>query len=135
VALDACICIGKLGIKDCEIAVERMSELYEDFEDWNKKAVCLETLVKLFDCTSTTVIKFIIHQIELSPYWTARSSAIKLLSFIGAPVICNHEEFSKIYELLEARLASDPVRGVRQTVGSTIKDLKIYDIFAARMIK
>ncbi len=36
---------------------------------------------------------------------------------------------------MEARLANDPVREVRETVGSTIKDLKIYDIFANRMIK
>jgi hypothetical protein len=83
IALDACICIGKLGVKDCESAVKSLINLYIKFSDWNKKALVLETLVKLFDCTSNAVFDFIMNQIQVSPYWSARLSAIKLLSYMG----------------------------------------------------
>ena len=157
--MDACICIGKLGVKDRPIAIDRLMELYETFSDWNKKALCLETLVKLFDCTDKKTFKFLMSQMEHSPYWSARTSAARLLSFIGKKekpnfnclfynfndnffvyivgplAVGSHEYFSAIYELLETKLANDPIREVRLTIGNTIKDLRIYDIFANRMIK
>lgn len=135
ISLEACISIGKLGVKTNQLATARLVFLYERFSDWNKKAMCLESLVKLFDCSTRQIFKFIMNQMEMSPYWTARISAIRLLSFMGPVTVCTHECFNELYKLLETRLAHDPVREVRLVISDTIKDLKIYDVFARSMIR
>ena len=82
-ALNASICIGKLGVDDCKEAIDELISIIERNSDWNKKSVALEAYVRHFDSTKNSTIEYILHQIANSPIWVSRSSGLKLLSFIG----------------------------------------------------
>lgn len=72
-------------------------------------------------------------QIENSPLWISRASALKLLSFIGISVIARSSLLERIYDLLEKCLSDDPIREVRQEVGRTMTHLQLYDKVFKRM--
>lgn len=48
-----------------------------------KKSLALEALVRLFDGKDSQILKWIMIQVEKAPHWAARSSAVKLLSYLG----------------------------------------------------
>ena len=74
-------------------------------------------------------------QIESSPDWIARGSAIKLLSYLGPAVIFRSEHLEPIYRLLERRIAEDPIMEVRLNIGTTVKDLMLFERIYAQMNK
>ena len=72
-ALEASICIGKLGIKESTTAINRLIAIMEDSDDWESKSKALETLVRLFDYKNSIAIRFIINQIDSCNNWVARA--------------------------------------------------------------
>ena len=83
ISIGSSICIGKLGVKDCKIALDRLIEVIQTDQDWYKKSLALEALVRLFDAKDSQTIGYILNQIENSTNWISRSSALKLLSYLG----------------------------------------------------
>lgn len=88
-ALDASICIGKLGIRDSQKAINKLVDIVRNEKDWHKKALSLEALVRLFDVKDSKILNSVMIQIDKAPHWTSRASAIKLLSFIGISEFLN----------------------------------------------
>ncbi len=134
-ALNASICIGKLGVHDCEIAIQRLVNIIEKNYDWDMKSLALEAYVRHFDSESKKTLQYIIYQISRCPIWISRSSALKLLSFMGKSVIIRNNYLDKIYELLEAKLSDDPIREVRLEVGKCMRSLQLFDQVFGRMEK
>ena len=82
-SLDACICIGKFGIKDCQLAIDRLLHLIKNNTNWNYKTLALETLVRHYEVKESFTFKYILTQIEHSPIWVSRIAALKLLCHLG----------------------------------------------------
>lgn len=155
--MNACICVGKLGVNDCGEAIDKLISIIESNDkDWNKKSVALEAYVRHFESSKNATIEYILDQIANSPIWVSRSSGLKLLSFVGmllliiiplepGPIIYfNHlgigvisrsDCLDKIYELLEKKLSDDPIREVRLEVGNTMRKLQLFDKVFKRMEK
>lgn len=131
--LEASICIGKLGVKDCQKAINCLLNIIRNSQDWHQKSLALEAYVRHFDSKEETTIQYVMDQIEKSPLWVSRASALKLLSFIGISVIARSSLLERIYELLEKCLSDDPIREVRQEVGRTMTHLQLYDKVFKRM--
>ena len=60
---------------------------------------------------------------------------MKLLSYLGPSVILRSEHLDTIYSLLEKRLSDDPIIEVRYQLGTTMRELKLFDRVYQRMIK
>lgn len=126
-SLNASICLGKFGLSHSQLARNKLLNIVKTSSEWPHKCLALEALVKLFDSTHTSdVIHCVMEQLEKAPDWTARCSAARLLSYIGAIEVSRSEYAEAIYKLLETRLSEDPIREVRLNVGKTIMDLKAY---------
>jgi hypothetical protein len=126
IALDSCVSIGKLGIKQSKQTKLKLVNIIQTSRNWSHKALALEALVKLFDAKNSKIMKFIMTQLETCSEWMGRCSACKLLSHLGSTVVASSENAEAIYKILETRLSDDPIQEVRLSIGRTIKDLKIY---------
>ncbi|RMZ95383.1 hypothetical protein BpHYR1_002877 [Brachionus plicatilis] len=134
-AQKACLCIGQLGVKHSEKAINKLVRIYEHGKDEEKKSLCLESLVRLFGKKDTKIIKFVIKAVHYAKHWTARISAAKLLSHIGANILSINSLYDDAYRLLLDRLSSDPIREVRLAIGESIKDLQMFDMAFSSIIK
>lgn len=138
-ALNSSICVGKLGFKNSKKALNCLYTIVDcensssDF--WYLKTLALEALVKHFDKKDNKSIHYILHQIENSPLWISRVSAMQLLAHLGSVVVCRSDSIEKVYKLLEVRLSDDPIWEVRLEVGNTIKELQLFEKVFARMSK
>ena len=83
ISISSSICIGKLGMNDCSLANDRLVKVIQTDQDWYKKSLALEALVRLFGAKDNQTIGYILDQIENSNSWISRSSAVKLLSYLG----------------------------------------------------
>ena len=139
IALNASICVGKLGFKTSRKALIRLHSIIENENDssdyWYLKTLALEALVKHFDKKDDKAIQSILSQIENSPLWISRTSAMQLLAYLGPVVVCKSSQIEKVYKLLEVRLSDDPIWEVRLEVGNTIKELQLFEKVFARMSK
>ncbi len=134
-SLDISICIGKLGVKSCKLAINCLLSIIKNCKDWHQKSLAIEAYVRHFDSREESTVEYVMDQIANSPLWVSRVSALKLLSFIGISVIARSSLLDKIYELLEKCLSDDPIREVRIQVGKTMTHLQLYDKVFKRMEK
>lgn len=139
IALNASICVGKLGFKASRKSLIRLSSIVDDdntsSDYWYLKTLALEALVKHYDKKDDKTIQSILDQIENSPLWISRTSAMQLLAYLGTNVVCKSSLIEKVYKLLETRLSDDPIWEVRIEVGNTIKELQLFEKVFSRMLK
>lgn len=115
-----------------QLARECLLKIAETSDDWSRKALALEALVKLFpedessSSTLSVLMRHIMTQMEKAPDWVARCSAAQLLSYLGASRVILSGCFDAVFHLLEDRLSQDPIREVRVSLGRAIMDLKLY---------
>jgi hypothetical protein len=83
VALNASICIGKLGIIDSVGAQQTLKKVADENLDWTKKSLALEVLVRHFNERSRETMVTILNHVQNSPVWSSRVSAVKLLAILG----------------------------------------------------
>ncbi len=76
-SLKASICIGKLGRKQCKIAINYLISIIENDYDWNNKTIALESLICHFEIYNNLSINYILNQIENSPIWVKFCSICK----------------------------------------------------------
>lgn len=131
----ACLCIGQLGQKQNEKAINKLIRIYESAKDEEKKSLCLESLVRLFGKKEPKIIQFLISAVPSAKNWTARISAVRLLSNIGANLLSINKLYDPVYKLLLDRLSSDPIKEVRLAIGSSIKELQMFDMAFNTIIK
>jgi hypothetical protein len=136
ISLNACICIGKLGLYDNEIGIKRLMQTLESGDkDWHSKTIALEVLVKQFRLKNKQIIFYIVNQVDVSPLWMSRLAGARLLSHLGPNVIHKSEYFEVIWQLLEKKISCDPIREVRLAIGSTIKELHLFEMIFKRAAK
>lgn len=139
IALNSSICIGKLGMKHSVKALKRLYSIIDNTNDssdyWHLKTLALEALIKYFDKKDNKTINYILNQIENSPLWVSRTSAMQLLAYLGPTIIARSDSIEKVYKLLEVRLSDDPIWEVRLEVGKTIKELQLFEKIYVRMAK
>ena len=54
---------------------------------------------------------------------------------LGPTFICTKENVESVYDLLESRLAEDPIKEVRKQIGDTMKSLQFFNRVVKRMTK
>ena len=95
-ALQSAICIGKLrGGPTYEEDIDsliassqrRLRNIVEHGDDWSRRTLALETLVKLFNARDVPTIGSILLQVESSTIWTSRCAALELLSYLGKRLV------------------------------------------------
>lgn len=128
IAQKACLCIGQLGNKNNQKAINKLIKIYECSEDENKKTLSLESLVRLFCQKDGRIIQFLIKTVEYAKNWIARISAVKLLSYIGINILIANNFYDQVYTVLLDRLSSDPIKDVRLKIGDSIRDLQMFDM-------
>ena len=82
-SLDASICLGKLGCVNSDCAKAKLRQAFEEYTDWNKKSLALESLIRQFNVRNKETLEFAIHQLSNSPMWSSRLAAVKLLGHLG----------------------------------------------------
>ncbi len=77
IALDSCICIGKLGVKNSYFSINKLNKIiHGSLNDWRMKTLAVQTLVKLFDVKDSKTILYILNQAQNSPDWISMLSLI-----------------------------------------------------------
>ncbi|CAF0931369.1 unnamed protein product [Brachionus calyciflorus] len=135
ISLKSCVCIGHLGCKQDDKSIKKLIFMFENDLNWNKKTICLESLVRIFDTKSPEIINFIFKSIQTAPNWVSRVSAVKLLSHIGPNILSMFDLYDKCYDLLRIRLSDDPIKEVRVTIGNTIRDLQMSNSLQEIIVK
>ena len=73
IALDSCICLGKLGVKNSYFSINKLNRIiHGNSNDWRMKTLAVQTLVKLFDVKDSKTIFYILNQAQNSPDWISK---------------------------------------------------------------
>lgn len=134
ISLDASICLGKLGVKNSQQALNKLKFLIEENQDWSKKSLALEVLLRQFNAKNLSTLQYTLDQLQNSPIYISRVAATKLLTYIGPSLACSRENVDMVYSILEERLYEDAIREVRYESGQAIKNLQLLNRCVNRIV-